>query len=317
MERKGKLVLILTSQCITAMNDSYRNNRWIDLHTHTDRSDGTLSPQELVNLAEKNDISILSITDHDTVAGIQPAINHIEAKNHTINIIKGIELSAKSARGVLHILGYHIDIHNEALLQSLEQFRRIRARRNNEIVDKLHSLGFDISMDDFKEVSKHNQSLGRPHIARILVEKNIVDSIDQAFDEYLGKNKKAYVPKKLYTAEKAISLIHDAGGLAFVAHPGTLRREGDEFEEYLLSLKGYGLNGIEVFAPLHNKLQIDTYLKLSKKHDLMISAGSDFHGANKPSIKLGICTDGQKIEINEISPSLYSENALESHLVSL
>lgn len=289
------------------MNDSSQSYHWIDLHTHTDRSDGTLSPQELVNLAEKKGILTLSITDHDTVAGVQAAINHIEEKNINVRLVKGIELSAKSTKGVLHILGYHININHQPLLYNLEKFRRIRARRNNEIVDKLVSLGIDISGDDFRGVSKHNESPGRPHIARVLVDKNIVGSIDQAFDEYLGKNKKAYVPKKLYTADEAISLIHDAGGVAVIAHPGSLKREGDEFEEYLQSLIGYGLNGIEVFAPLHNKTQIDNYLSLAKKYDLLISAGSDFHGANKPSIELGICTNGEKTESSKISSSLYSD----------
>ncbi len=288
------------------MNDSNRINHWIDLHTHTDRSDGTLSPEELVVHAYKKGISTLSITDHDTVAGIKAATSYRDEKDIPINIIEGIELSAKSTKGILHILGYHIDINHQPLLDGLEKVRTIRARRNSQIVEKLSSLGIDIGLDDFKAVSKNNESPGRPHIARVLVDKNIVGSIDQAFDEYLGKNKKAYVPKKLYTAEEAISLIHEAGGIAIVAHPGSLKREGDEFETYLCSLVERGLNGIEVFAPLHEKNQIDSYLELAKKYDLMISAGSDFHGTNKPSIELGICTNGEKIDSSKISSSLLS-----------
>ncbi len=296
------------------MNDSNRVNHWVDLHTHTDRSDGTFSPQELVTLAEKKGILTISITDHDTVAGVEAAKSHIEDRHLKVRMIKGVELSAKSTKGVLHILGYNIDIHHQPLLDSLEKVRKIRARRNNDIVSKLATLGISISEGDLEGVSIDNESPGRPHIARVLVDKHIVDSIDQAFDEYLGKNKKAYVPKKLYTAEEAISLIHDAGGVAIVAHPASLDREGDEFEDYLQSLVGYGLNGIEVYAPLHNQVQIDTYLSLAKKYNLMISAGSDFHGTNKPSIDLGICTNGEKIASSKVSSSLTSDIHCDNHI---
>jgi predicted metal-dependent phosphoesterase TrpH len=223
-----------------------------------------------------------------------------------ITIIKGSELSAESSKGILHILGYNIDIAYQPMLDSLENLRKIRAKRNNHIVEKLTSLGIDIHMDDFKDISKNSESLGRPHIASILVNKKIVDSIEQAFNLFLGKNKKAYVPKKLYSAEEAISLIHHAGGIAFVAHPATLKRDGKEFETYLHKLIDQGLDGIEVFAPLHSKRQIGEYLSFAKDYNLMISAGSDFHGSNKPSVELGICTEGKKMPSNQLSSSLFN-----------
>ncbi len=288
------------------MNSNKGLKNWVDLHTHTNRSDGTLSPSELVKLAISKGLSTISITDHDTISGIKEAVDFNAAQTESINIINGTELSAKSSKGTLHILGYNINISNATLLNSLEGMRKIRKKRNAEIIAKLNQIGVKIDKKDFHEVSTDNDSQGRPHIARVLVNKQIVSSIDQAFAKYLGKNKKAFVPKKLYSAEEAISLIHQSGGYAFLAHPKTLMREGREFENYLEKLIELGLDGIEVYAPLHSEKQTYQYLKIAMKKNLLISAGSDFHGSIKPTIELGYCSSGAKIDANQLSPELFS-----------
>ncbi len=277
-------------------------NDWIDLHLHTLKSDGTLTPKEVIQLAVKNKIKIVSITDHDTIAGIEEAR---EAADHfEIKLIPGIEISSEYKGGTLHILGYGIDINNKQLLTNLAEFQDIRKNRNVKIVEKLNSLGFNILIDDMFKRFNGIKSLGRPHIAKMMLDKGYVISIDQAFNKYLGRGKIAFVRKETFTAEESIKIIHDANGLAVLAHPITLNLSGDAFDRFLKKLIGFGLDGMEVYASLHNTNQVDMYKNIALGNDLFISAGSDFHGDIKPDIQVGYCQNNQRVTVDMITSGI-------------
>lgn len=278
---------------------------FVDLHIHTDKSDGTNSPLKLLELAKSQQLEFIAFTDHDTVEGIKQAtLSGFLENGNSLKLLSGIEISAEYEHGTLHILGYGIDIYNQTLLKQLKKFQDIRRQRNISIVNKLNNLGIDISISDISRIAKNNKSQGRPHIAKALLERGIVKDIDEAFKIFLGKNKKAYVKKVLFTAEEAISIVNESGGKAFIAHPATLNKEGHRLKSFVSKLKEMGLAGLEVFAPLHNQQQVDNFLQLAKKLELFISAGSDFHGSIKPDVYLGKCYAGKKIDSNMISKEL-------------
>lgn len=280
-------------------------HHWIDLHTHTSGSDGTLSPLELVRHAVAQNVSIMAITDHDTVSGIKevlPLLSDNEFKK--IKLISGIEISAKYSGGTLHILGYGIDFDHQQLLQKLKAFQKIRRNRSIKIIEKLNQLGIAITSDQLAGQSSANESQGRPHIAQLLVKMGVVRDIEEAFNTYLARGKKAFVCKEVFSADEAIAMIHEASGIAVLAHPCTLNIQGEQFEEYLDSLIEFGLDGIEVYSPIHNEKQTQTYLTLANSKKLLISGGSDFHGNVKPDIQIGVCSLGKRIDSQLISAEI-------------
>ncbi|MBU3918253.1 PHP domain-containing protein [bacterium] len=277
----------------------------VDLHLHSSKSDGTCSPKELVRLAEERNIKIISLTDHDTVAGVCEA--KIQAEKSDIKFISGIEISAKYKGGTLHILGYGIDVDSKPFLDKISKFQNIRKNRNRKIVKKLNELGIKIDIDEMMEKSMDIYSLGRPHIAEILIKRGLVKNMDEAFDRYLGRNKKAFVKKEVFTSDESIKIIHEAGGKAFLAHPVTLNLEGARFIDYLDKLVKHGLDGIEVYATLHSPEKTQFYKTLAIERNLMISAGSDFHGDMKPETPFGICNNGKKVNSNLISYEFFRD----------
>jgi len=282
------------------INDDLR----VDLHLHTTQSDGTYSPGELVRYAVRKNIGAIAITDHDTVTGIKEAQE--VADQLDIMLLHGIEISAiYRGDGALHILGYGIDTCFPGLLEKLSYSQERRRNRNVEIVEKLQDMGIDISYDEIMNENSEVGIIGRPHIATALINKGVVTNMKQAFAQYLSNSGPAFVSKEIFTPEESIKMILDAGGKAFLAHPTTLHINGEKFDEYLQVLKGFGLNGVEVYSAAHNRTQIKNYRQACQNMDLMVSAGSDFHGSNKPKVGIGICNNGKRVKMKDISSDLF------------
>ena len=260
----------------------------IDLHTHTNFSDGSLSPEALVDLALKKKIEVLAITDHDEVGAIHPAMQH--SNNFPIEIVAGVELSIEyqlQGLGHLHILVLFIDYNNEELITNLDKLKQARYDRIKIMVQKVKALGFDLDVNELEKYVGQG-SAGRPHLARILVEKDIVKDIPDAFGKYLSKGRPAYVPKTKLSAQAAIDLIHHAGGLAIIAHPYSLGYATyPEMGREILKLKAMGLDGLEAYYTSYNVYLTNWLLEFAKENNMLISGGSDFHGEPKPEIQLG------------------------------
>ncbi len=257
---------------------------FIDLHTHTTASDGTLTPNELLSEAKKKEIEVVSITDHDTIEGLKG----IRLNDKSVFFIPGIEISAEF-NSTLHILGYAFDIENKKLSQTLAKLQRYRQERNYRIIEKMSKMGFEVTIDELKEIAK-GEVIGRPHFARAMVNKGYVSSIQEAFDLYLKRGSPLYEEKVRLEPKAAVELIQDAGGIPVLAHPYQTKLEDEKLEVLVKELTSYGLKGIEAFYSLHTPLQVNQYIELSRKYDLLVTAGSDFHGENKP-IPLGINVD--------------------------
>ena len=264
----------------------------VDLHTHSTASDGSYSPEELVKLAKKVGLLAIALTDHDTVDGLTSAIN--TAKEIGINFVCGVEISVKfEGKGHFHLLGYFKSPQIPELSKVLKRLKEARANRNKKMIEKLKELGVNISMEELKEIAKGE--IGRPHIAKVLVKKGVVKSFEEAFDKYLKKGAPAYVPKALLSPEEAISLVLKAKGVPVLAHPITLKLDYFSLKKYIKKLKDLGLKGIEAYYTEHSEEFTQEILKYAKEFDLIVTGGSDFHGENKPDIKLGVGLGNLKI----------------------
>jgi predicted metal-dependent phosphoesterase TrpH len=263
----------------------------IDLHIHSTASDGTLSPSEILTLAQDLNIAAISITDHDTLDGSKDALSF--GIPPSVKFLTGVEISSEpppsfSCAGSFHILGYAVDVDHPDLNHTLSMLRDSRKRRNPQILELLSRLGIEISLEEVRNLAGDSQ-LGRPHIARFMVEKGYVPSIDAAFDEYLGNGKPAYVDRFRFECEKTIKAILNAGGIPVLAHPLLLGiRENDILEDLIAVLTEMGLRGIEVYYPEHTKNLIAYYSRLASHFNLLITGGTDFHGDIKPEIKMGV-----------------------------
>ncbi len=260
----------------------------IDLHTHTTHSDGTFSPEQLVQLAEENDLSALAITDHDTVDAVSIALESADDKN--VRIIPGVELSVDAdlpENGHLHMLGLFVDHQDKIMTAKLDYLRSKRIDRVYGILEKLNELDFPLSTDDL-HLDDKQVSIGRPHIARMMANHGYVTSMREAFDLYLGEGKPAFVDKEKLSVKEAIQLIHDAHGLAIMAHPVSLGfREMDAYGKFIGGLMEQGMDGVELYSSFHPPEFITFLEDLCRNMHIAVSGGSDFHGANKPEIMLG------------------------------
>jgi predicted metal-dependent phosphoesterase TrpH len=260
----------------------------VDLHTHTTHSDGTFSPGDLVRLAKSSGLSAIAITDHDVTTANSEALAVAAALD--LQVVPGIELSVDHpllTSGHLDILGLFIDYQQAALNRTLDFLRSERRKRNEKILDRLRDIGVDLSLDEVRKAAGEG-SIGRPHIARVLMDQNHVASIDEAFQRYLKTGAPAFVEKVKLVAADAIGLIHAAGGLAIIAHPfslgfSTYRELGRE----ILALKKMGLQGIEAHYPTYSQDMSRWLCRFASENDLLVSGGSDFHGKNKPQVQLG------------------------------
>ncbi|MCB0722719.1 MAG: PHP domain-containing protein [Ignavibacteriae bacterium] len=248
-----------------------KENIKADLHMHTSFSDGKLSPKELINQALKVGLSIISITDHDNVNGLDEAIEYGERVG--IKVIPGVELSTGLMDKEVHILGYFIDHKSENLLKFLTSLRYARITRLQHMISKLNDMGSRITIDSITADLSEDISVGRPHVAKALVKEGFVKTRAEAFMKYIGDGKPAFVKKPVPNAKEAIQLISSIGGLSFVAHPGKMVR-GEMLDELLK----YGLDGVEVIHPSHGREDIEYFSTIASDNFLLVSGGSDFHG---------------------------------------
>jgi 3',5'-nucleoside bisphosphate phosphatase len=258
---------------------------FIDLHTHSNASDGSLPPVEVVRLAKERGLKAIALTDHDTIDGLAEA--EAAGKQAGLEVIPGVEISARHPGGSMHILGYFLEYEDRLLAERLEVLKQARKDRNPQIVAKLNGLGIPMTMETVERISGRGQ-MGRPHIARALYEGGYVRNIQEAFDIFLGNQGKAYVSKFRFPPGEAIEMIREAKGVPVLSHPFTLNlRNSEDLRERLQELKGLGLAGIEVYYPEHSPEQEALYLSLARELGLLITGGSDFHGDNKPEVELG------------------------------
>lgn len=258
----------------------------IDLHTHTTHSDGSANPQELIALASAARARAVAITDHDTMSALAEA--RAAADRFGIEFIAGIEISAEYSPGTMHILGYCIDDESTTLSVKLEELRQARDRRNPQIASRLQSLGFDVGYAEVVALAG-NQIVGRPHFARLMIQKGYVGSMQEAFDRFLKKGAEAYVEKARLSPRESVALIHQAGGVAVLAHPYQLALSSyNEVEGLVGELVDLGLDGIEALYSRHSVAERESYREIAARHRLLVTGGSDYHGTYKPDI--GIVT---------------------------
>ncbi len=256
----------------------------IDLHTHSVYSDGTNTPEELIQLAEERGLSAIALTDHDTVGGIQPLLD--AAQDSPVEAVPGIELSAECDRGTMHILGYFIDHACPELLNKVDTVREGREVRNVEILKRLNKLGYRLMWSDVEEQAGKDV-VGRPHFAEALVVLGHVKSRKAAFDMLLAKGRPAYVERYRYTASECIELIRRAGGVSVLAHPATIYMPEDQLKALVRELREQGLGGIEAYYAEHHPENIARFRGWAEEFGLICTGGTDFHGGNTPDLKLG------------------------------
>ena len=289
--------------------------KYIDLHTHSNASDGTLSPAQLVRHAAQCHLAAVALTDHDTVAGTDEALAAARTSTEPVLVIPGTELSVAYRDRDIHIVGLCINHHNTALQKEMEQIIRRRTQRNLEMAERLRKAGIPITLEDLTR-DNPDTVVTRAHFARFLVEHQIAATPNEAFRKYLDTSTPYYVPRKYIEPEEGIELIRQAGGIPVLAHPLHYKLAGSELERLLKRLVGAGLMGIEVMYSSHTG-QDEQYAKtLANKFHLLYSGGSDFHGSNKPAIEIGIGRGNLRIPYSWLEklaasvnyPLLQSEN---------
>lgn len=271
----------------------------LDLHLHTTHSDGSLPPAAVLELAHKAGVTALAITDHDIVDGIPEALQ--AGARLGIEVIPGVEISSRLGASELHILGYCLDWQDPTLTRRMARLRESRHRRNPLIIEKLNALGLDITYDEVRRLAG-TESVGRPHIARVLMDKHYVQNAKEAFDRYLAEGKPAYVPRELPEPAEAIVWIREARGIAVLAHPTWVKQNGEGLFKLCAQLKAAGLGGIEVHYSTHSPKQTVEFLDIAKRLDLLVTGGSDFHGVTKPDIDVGVGRGGLTVPATLLEP---------------
>jgi predicted metal-dependent phosphoesterase TrpH len=254
-------------------------DRFADLHLHTQFSDGTYTPEELVAQAVKHGLRALALTDHDTIEGC--AATAAACATAGIEFIAGSELTAEQDGTELHILGYFLDTGNPRLLKDMAEFQAVRQQRIQEMVSRLNALGISLTTETVMKLA-NCKSPGRPHVARALVQVGVCATVDEAFERFLKKHRPAWAPKFKISATDSIALIHQAGGVAVMAHPGLNR-----IDEAIPALVAAGLDGIECFHTKHTPAMTERYLALARRLGVLVTGGSDCHGYTKGTPLMG------------------------------
>lgn len=265
--------------------------RYIDLHTHTVNSDGSMTATELVRHAKEHGLAAIAITDHDTVNGVREALD--EGARIGIEVVRGIELSAQSDTET-HILGFDLDIHNQSLQTALQKALTTRRERIAETSELLKQLGFDVPVEEVYALAPGG-IVGRAHHARLMMEKGYVKSVKEAFDKYLACGRPAYCDRQAMTAKESVELIKDCGGYAFLAHPHLTKKPDDVLFDFLKELKGYGLDGLEGYYTDYTPEMQEKYQNMARELNLKICGGTDFHAKMKPHIQIGVGLGNMKI----------------------
>jgi hypothetical protein len=253
--------------------------KFADLHLHTQFSDGTFTPEELVLRAQNVGLACIALTDHDTVEGCDRAAAACAAVK--MEFIPGAELTAELGDTEVHILGYFLDTQNKLLLERIGKFQAVRQSRIREMCAALNQLGIPLKAESVFALA-NCKSPGRPHVARALVKEKLIGNLDEAFEKYLKKGRPAWVPKTKMSALEGVELIHQAGGLAVMAHPGLNRTD-----DIIPDLVKAGLDGIECFHTKHSTVMAERYLEIAEKYNLLVTGGSDCHGFSKKQPLIG------------------------------
>lgn len=254
--------------------------KFADLHLHTNFSDGDYSPERLITESINCGLSAIAIVDHDTVCAIKPALD--EARGKDIEVLAGIELTAEYDNAEIHILGYLIDYENNLLLEKLKVLKQNRIERIYKIAAKLKDrMGVNLRPDEVFAIAGKG-TVGRLHVARALVKAGTAESIFEAFRKFIGDKSPGYIAGFKLSPTDAIKLIREVGGISVLAHPYTINND-----TLVIKLIDNGLMGLEVYYPEHSQGTINFYLNLAKKHNLLVTGGSDCHGTAKPEVKLG------------------------------
>ena len=278
---------------------------YIDLHVHSSISDGSFTPKEVVDLARNAKLRYIALTDHDTVDGIEAAITYA-GKFDDIDIIPGTELSCYYLNREIHIVGLFLDYKDEALLSSLHRLENARLQRNLKMIQNFIAAGIPLTLDELQH-GNPKSVITRAHFARILVEKGICKDKNEAFDKYLGIGCPFYLPKPQVTPEQILRIIKTAGGIAILAHPYSYGFSKTQVETLLDTLIPLGLSGIECYYCTYDDGQTQELRSIAHKKNLLVSGGSDFHGAIKPDISIG--TGRGKLRI----PEKLLQNMLQCH----
>jgi predicted metal-dependent phosphoesterase TrpH len=244
---------------------------YADLHTHTDHSDGRLSPARLVERAAERDISALAVTDHDTTAGLEAAL--AAGRTHGLTVLTGAELSVTLDENELHLLVYGFDPTHEALREHLRRMQEARRRRVWKMVDRLRTQGVEVEEETLREEMAGTAAAGRPHLAAALVHSGHVDTLQAAFDRYLGRDGPGFVSKPAFPVPEALTVVHEAGGIGVLAHPGHWTSSTQ-----IRRLVAAGLDGLEVYHPSHGASLRSYYRRVARSYDLLVTGGSDYHG---------------------------------------
>lgn len=277
--------------------------QYIDLHVHTNCSDGTLTPIEVIKKAMVLNLAAIAITDHDTVSGITPARHYLDSlkEKHNFELISGVEISAEYHGKDIHILGLYINEKKEELVQTLDKALMERDHRNEKMAALLRADGIDIHVSDLT-FGEPDTVITRAHFARFLTEHHYVKSNSEAFERYLGYHTPYYVPRTYIQPEDAIQLIRTAGGIPVLAHPLLYQLNLDELDRLISSLKDYGLAGIETIYSANTGFDEGIIRRFVNRYNLMMTGGSDFHGSNKPQIELGVGRGNLKIPQSLLVP---------------
>ncbi len=285
--------------------------RAIDLHTHTSRSDGSYTPAELVDYAIEKNLAAVAITDHDSIEGIGEAAAHAAALREqglpSVEVIPGIEFSTKYEKQDIHVVGLYIAYDSPAFQKALENFIDSRTNRNIKMCENLQGAGIDITYEKLR--ARYPDSvITRAHYASYLFEEGYVKSRQDAFIKYLGDHTKYFVPREKVTPSQAVHLILQADGIPVLAHPPLYHMGNDRLDTLTASLKAEGLMGIEAFYSTYTNQDVRDMQRLAKKYDLLVSGGSDFHGANKPGLDLG-CGYGNLFVPEEVLTKMKAASA--------
>ncbi len=267
------------------------NEQYIDLHTHSVMSDGSMTPTDVVRHAKAQGLVAVALTDHDSIDGVKEAME--EGKRIGIEVVPAIEFSVKSNTET-HILGYYIDIENKELLDALTAIRRVRTQRTKETCEKLNGLGFDVTVEEALAIAPAG-IVGRAHFAKLLADKGYTSSVKEGFELYLNNGKAAYSSMQFLSRMDAVKLIKKAGGLSFVAHLHLCRFDDDHMIKFLAQLRWNGLDGIEGYYTDYTPELQEKYLGMAKMLSLAISGGTDFHADMKPHIQIGKGLGNMKI----------------------
>jgi predicted metal-dependent phosphoesterase TrpH len=259
--------------------------QFVDLHTHTTASDGSFTPTEVVRMAAESGLAAVAITDHDTVAGNAEAVE--AGPSCGVEVVPGVEISVNHGGPSYHMLGYFVDYEHEPLLSNLEAIRRFRDERNEKIVARLNELDMPVTLEEIQAEAR-GESVGRPHVAAVLLRKGYVSNTQEAFDLYLAKGKPAYIDRDRLSAAGGIDLIRGAGGVAVFAHPCIYRWDDpDDLRRTVAEFAEMGIVGLEAYYSGHTPEDERRITALADEFGLVVTGGSDFHGAAKPEFQLG------------------------------